>query len=101
MVWKFETEGKHKKYEVDQSEEIIIFSKDNCSYCMYVIRLFDELQFKYTVLKLGSDFTKADHYKKFGVDAKFPQVEVDDTNIGGCRDTVIWLKNEGYLPGSS
>lgn len=63
MAFKFEDDGVHAKHEVDQTEEIIIFSKDNCSYCMYIIKLLAEVGLDFTVLKLGEDFTKADFYK--------------------------------------
>ena len=99
MPFKFEDDGVHKKHETEQTEEIIIFSKENCSYCLYVKKLFDELNLEYTEFTLGEHFAKADHYKKFGMNATFPKVEVDEEVIGGARDTVVWLKKARYLPG--
>jgi glutaredoxin len=54
----------------------------------------------YTEFKLGKDFTKAEHYEKFGMNATFPKVEIDDEVIGGSRDTVEWLKKARYVPGN-
>ena len=99
MPKKFEDEGVHASYEVEQTEEIIVFSKENCSYCMYVDRLLKELNLEYTKLTLGEDFTKSEFYKKFGMDSTFPRVEIDEELIGGARDTVEWLKVARYLPG--
>lgn len=99
MAFKFEDDGIHAKHEVDQTEEIIVFSKENCSYCMYINKLLTEVGLDFTVLKLGEDFTKADFYKKFGTDSTFPRVEIDEVLVGGCRDTVEWMKKARYIPG--
>ena len=100
MVYKYDKDFLYKKEEVEQSEEIIIFSKDNCSYCLYTTKLLDEIGLTYTEFKLGKDFTKADHYKKFGMDATFPKVEINEKIVGGARDTVEWLKFNRYVPGA-
>jgi glutaredoxin len=99
MALKFEDDGVHKSYEVEQTEEIIVFSKENCSYCMYIDRLLNQLNLEYTKLTLGEDFTKSEFYKKFGMDSTFPRVEINEELIGGARDTVEWLKQARYLPG--
>lgn len=100
MVYKFDKHILHKKEEVEQTEEIIIFSKENCSYCLYVAKLLSEIGLEYTKLTLGEDFSKADFYKKFGMDSTFPRVEIDEKLIGGAADTVEWLKESRYLPGN-
>ena len=63
------------------------------------LKLLKELNLEYTKLTLGEDFTKAEFYKKFGMDSTFPRVEVDEKLICGARDTVEWLKESRYLPG--
>ena len=100
MVYKFDKHILHKKEEVEQTEEIIIFSKENCSYCLYITKLLSEIGLEYTKLTLGEDFSKADFYKKFGMDSTFPRVEIDEKLIGGARDTVEWLKESRYIPGN-
>ena len=100
MVYKFDKHYLHLKEEVEQTEEIIIFSKENCSYCLYITKLLTEIGLEYTNLTLGEDFTKSEFYKKFGMDAIFPRVEIDEQLIGGARDTVDWLKLNRYVPGN-
>ena len=99
MVYKFDKHVLHLKEEVEQTEEIIIFSKENCSYCLYITKLLTEIGLEYTKLTLGEDFTKSEFYKKFGMDSTFPKVEINEELIGGARDTVEWLKVARYLPG--
>lgn len=100
MVYKYDPHILHKKEDVEQTEEIIIFSKDDCPYCLYITRILNEIGLTYTEFKLGKDFTKAEHYEKFGMNATFPKVEIDDEVIGGSRDTVEWLKKARYVPGN-
>ena len=99
MVYKFDKHVLHLKEEVEQTEEIIIFSKENCSYCLYITKLLTEIGLEYTKLTLGEDFTKSEFYKKFGMDSTFPKVEINEELIGAARDTVEWLKVARYLPG--
>lgn len=87
----------NEKYEVPDPS-IIVFSKDNCPYCMKVEHVLDALDLNYTKFKLGEDFTKEEFYKKFGMSATFPKVEVDDEVIGGCQDSVDWFKSNGFIP---
>jgi len=46
------------------------------------------------VYKLNRDFTREEFYGKFGNGSTFPQVTVDEKNIGGCTDTVQYLKEQ-------
>ena len=48
----------------------------------------------HVVYTLGEDFTKEEFYAEFGEGTTFPQVIVDDKKIGGCNDTVNFLKEQ-------
>ena len=48
----------------------------------------------HVVYTLGEDFTKEEFYAEFGEGTTFPQVVVDDKKIGGCSDTVNFLKEQ-------
>ena len=48
----------------------------------------------HVVYKLGEHFEKDAFYGQFGEGATFPQVVVDQTNLGGCTDTVKFLKEK-------
>ncbi len=46
---------------------------------------------------LNEDFTKDQFYAEFGQGSTFPQVIVDDKHIGGCIDTVQYLKEQNLV----
>ena len=52
---------------------------------------------EYKILELGEDFTKEDFYSRFGKGSTFPQVLCDDNTIGGCIDTIKFLKEQQVI----
>lgn len=69
-----------------------VYSKDNCPYCKKVKQVFDLTNQSFIVYTLGQDFTKEQFYAAFGEGSTFPQVICDDKKIGGCVDTIKFLK---------
>lgn len=71
-----------------------VYSKDNCPYCTKikdVLRLTNQSFVEY---KLNKDFTKYEFYEKFGNNGTFPQVLCGDVKLGGCTDTIKYLKEQ-------
>ena len=48
----------------------------------------------HVVYKLGEHFDRKSFYGQFGEGSTFPQVVIDGTNLGGCTDTVQFLKEK-------
>lgn len=72
--------------------EFTVYSKDNCPYCTKikdVLRLTNQSFVEY---KLNRDFAKYEFYEKFGDGSTFPQVLCGDVKLGGCTDTIKYLK---------
>jgi hypothetical protein len=47
---------------------------------------------------LGTKFNKQEFYEQFGEGSTFPQVVLnDDTHLGGCSDTVMYLKTQKII----
>jgi glutaredoxin len=69
-----------------------IYSKEGCHYCEQVKKLMKALCLDYQIYELGKNFSVDDFYNEFGEGSTFPQVVVGDTNIGGCKETVEFLK---------
>ncbi len=46
----------------------------------------------HVVYKLGDHFERDAFYGQFGNGSTFPQVVLNGTNIGGCTETVQYLK---------
>lgn len=74
-----------------------VYSKDGCPYCTKVQQVLELAQLQYVVYKLGSDFTGNEFYAEFGQGSTFPQVIVDDKHIGGCVDTVQYLREQNLV----
>ena len=72
----------------------IIYSKEGCPYCTQVEQVLQLAELKYVVYKLGVDFTKDQFYTKFGKDASFPRVLKDENILGGCAETVKYLREQ-------
>lgn len=71
-----------------------VYSKTGCPYCKKVEQLLDLTNQSYVVYTLDQDFTKQEFYSEFGEGTTFPQVICDDKKIGGCSDTVKFLKEQ-------
>ena len=48
----------------------------------------------HVVYNLGEHFDRKSFYGQFGEGSTFPQVVLDQTNIGGCTETVQYLKEK-------
>ena len=49
---------------------------------------------KTCVYKLDEHFDRQSFYGQFGEGSTFPQVVIDSTNLGGCTETVQYLKEK-------
>ena len=66
--------------------KVTIYSKDNCSFCDRAISLAESRDLDVNVLKLDKDFTIEQLKEWFPSAKSFPQVIVDDENIGGFKE---------------
>ena len=48
--------------------------------------------FSFVEYKLEQDFDKAGFEGQFGKESKFPQVTLNGQNLGGCTDTITYLR---------
>jgi hypothetical protein len=46
---------------------------------------------------LGEDFTKEEFYDKFGEGSTFPQVIYGDKKLGGCVETIKFLREQHVI----
>tara|TARA_R100000005_G_C4993557_1_gene200575 strand:- start:768 stop:944 length:177 start_codon:yes stop_codon:yes gene_type:complete len=54
-------------------------------------------ELKHVIYKLDRDFTRPEFYEKFGKGTTFPRVLLDETLIGGCTETVKYLKEQKVI----
>jgi len=74
-----------------------VYTKIGCPYCTKVKSALQLAELQYIELKLGTDFQRNEFYDKFGQGSTFPQVSVDDKNIGGCMETVKYLRENNLV----
>ena len=69
-----------------------VYSKPECPYCYKVKQVLELTGSNFVVYNLNEDFTKEEFYIEFGEGSTFPQVLCDEKKLGGCTDTVKFLK---------
>lgn len=74
-----------------------IYSKGGCPYCEKVKKVLELTNLTFVEYTLSSDFTKEEFYSEFGEGATFPQIVCKDQKIGGCTDTINYLKQNNIL----
>ena len=75
----------------------IVYSKENCPYCYKVKQVLELTGSDFDVITLGEDFTRQEFYAKFGHGSTFPQVVCDDKELGGCIDTIRFLREQQVI----
>jgi len=71
-----------------------VYSKDGCPYCSKVQQVLELAEIKHVIYKLNRDYTREEFYEKFGEGSTFPRVVKDDELIGGCMETVKYLREQ-------
>ena len=69
-----------------------VYSKDGCPYCERIKQVMDLTKLSYVVYNLNEDFDRDSFYDEFGQGSTFPQVVVDGIKLGGCVDTIEFLR---------
>ena len=69
-----------------------VYSKDGCPYCDKIKQVMDLTKLSYVVYNLNEDFDRDSFYGEFGQGSTFPQVVVDVKKLGGCVDTIKFLR---------
>ena len=50
--------------------------------------------FTHVVYELDKDFTREEFYAEFGEGTTFPQILLDDIRLGGCQETIAYLREQ-------
>jgi len=74
-----------------------IYSKDGCPFCTKVEQVLQLTEQPYVVLKLGRDYNREEFYSKFGKGSTFPRVVLGEQLLGGCTETVKYLKENNIV----
>ena len=69
-----------------------VYTKEGCPYCEKVKEVLELTESKFVVYNLDEHFDKDSFYGEFGQGSTFPQVVVDGKKLGGCVDTIQFLR---------
>ena len=75
----------------------IVYSKNNCPYCYKVKQVLELTGSDFETQILDKDFTREEFYAKFGKGSTFPQVLCNDKKLGGCVDTIKFLRERQVI----
>lgn len=68
---------------MESQMNVILYTKEACSYCTNAKLLLNSKGLSYTEYKLGEDFTRETLLEMFPEARTFPVIVVDGFNIGG------------------
>tara|TARA_Y200000002_G_scaffold7330_1_gene6149 strand:+ start:363 stop:599 length:237 start_codon:yes stop_codon:yes gene_type:complete len=74
-----------------------VYTKDSCTYCDKVKQVLKLTESNYVVYNLGQHFDKDSFLEEFGEGSTFPQVVCDGKKLGGCIETIKFLKEEKII----
>jgi glutaredoxin len=77
---------------------LTVYSKDGCPFCSKIEQVLKLSNLEHKIYKLGIDFDRNGFYAQFGEGSTFPQVVLNDQeHLGGCTDTVQYLKEQNLV----
>ena len=74
-----------------------VYSKDGCTHCEKIEEVFKLSGLNFVTYKLGKNFDEPGFVSEFGEGATFPQVVLNGEKLGGCVDTVKFLKEKQLI----
>ena len=77
---------------MNETKNFAVYSKDGCPYCSKVVQVLELAQLNHVIYKLDKNFDRQSFYGEFGNGSTFPQVVMNGRKLGGCTETVKYLK---------
>tara|TARA_B100001996_G_scaffold186843_1_gene142931 strand:+ start:272 stop:535 length:264 start_codon:yes stop_codon:yes gene_type:complete len=84
-------------YNILPDMNFAVYTKEGCPYCDKVKQVLELTGSKFVVYNLGEHFDKDSFYGEFGEDSTFPQVVCEGNKLGGCVDTIKYLKEHRII----
>ena len=81
----------------DKLMNFTVYSREGCPYCNKIQQVLQIAELKHVIYKLNRDFDRESFYTQFGQGSTFPQVVLNGDNLGGCTDTVQYLKEKNLV----
>lgn len=74
-----------------------VYSKPGCPYCDRIKLVMERANLRHKVYVLDEHFTRDEFYDEFGVGSTFPQVVNGAEHLGGCTETVQYLRKNNIV----
>ena len=74
-----------------------VYSKSGCNHCEKIRTVLQLAQLTFVEYKLDEHFNKKEFYDQFGEGSTFPQVVLGGNNLGGCTETVKYLRENNLI----
>jgi|TARA_B100000287_G_scaffold431575_1_gene489093 glutaredoxin len=74
-----------------------VYTRDGCPYCDKIKEVLRLTNRRYVVYNLGQHFDRDAFYGEFGEGSTFPQIVCDGKKLGGCVDTIQFLKENKII----
>tara|TARA_B100000902_G_C26996649_1_gene757766 strand:+ start:22 stop:258 length:237 start_codon:yes stop_codon:yes gene_type:complete len=74
-----------------------VYTRDGCPHCTQVKQVLQGKGYNFVEYKLGVDFQREAFYGQFGQGSTFPQVVLNNENLGGCTETVKYLREKNLI----
>jgi len=71
-----------------------VYSKEGCPYCQQILEVLGISELNYVEYKLDEHFSKEAFYQQFGEGATFPQVVLNNENLGGAQESIRYMQKE-------
>lgn len=75
----------------------IVYTKLDCPYCTKVKTVLEMKNIHFIEKVLHIDFDRKQFYEQFGEGSTFPQVIMNEQKLGGCTDTVRYLRENNLI----
>ena len=77
--------------------DFTVYTRTGCPYCTQVKQILEGKNLPYGEKQLNKDFTREEFYAQFGERSTFPQVLLDSKRLGGCTETVRYLRENRLI----
>lgn len=74
-----------------------VYTRTGCPYCTKIKQVLEGKGYNFREYRLGVDFERNAFYNQFGNGSTFPQVVLNSTNLGGCTETVQYLRENNLI----
>ena len=74
-----------------------VYTRNGCPYCTKIKTVLRAKGYSFTEYRLDTHFDRKGFYEQFGAGSTFPQVLLDSKNLGGCTETVKYLRENNLV----